>query len=362
MKWDDDLLLEDPALPLERGQLQLAMYAVHLSTGHGIYCRQLKLDTIKNYIYNVSTFLSLFSGRDFRKDNPSDKNFGSLLTSVYRDLKSYEGMARRREPYTLQMHAVAAREAATADPSTIIPVLTNGFGAGLNAGFRLSEWAQPSGTWDPSSPQLGLAKEGILTRAIVPADLEIHSLSHRRMIGTEALAIPMHQVSSLFCTWRFQKNGQNGERRLFTFGGDPACPHDPVVCFYGLLRNFQALKFRDPSLQDNFTPLAIYWDTPHSCVKLVTSDEIEAFMRALAVKTYHLDPSLDRKALQLWSAHSLRVGACVLLHAMGFPPQDIKWLLRWLTDAFLAYLRNIAILSQRQNKALDKAAAMPRYY
>ena len=93
----------------------------------------------------------------------------------------------------------------------------------------------------------------------------------------------------------------------------------------------------------------------------ITSDEIEAYMRALAVKTYNLDRVQDKAALQLWSAHSLRVGACVLLHAMGFAPQDIKWLLRWLSDAFMGYLRNIAILSDRQNRALAKAAAMPHY-
>ena len=58
MKWDDDLLLEGPTVPPERGQLQLAMYAVHLSTGHGIYCKQLKLETIKNYVFNASSFLS----------------------------------------------------------------------------------------------------------------------------------------------------------------------------------------------------------------------------------------------------------------------------------------------------------------
>ena len=84
-------------------------------------------------------------------------------------------------------------------------------------------------------------------------------------------------------------------------------------------------------------------------------------MRALAVKTYHLDPVQDRAALRLWSAHSLRVGACVLLHAMGFSPQDIKWLLRWLSDTFMAYLCNIATLATRHTRALDKAAAMPTY-
>ena len=82
-------------------------------------------------------------------------------------------------------------------------------------------------------------------------------------------------------------------------------------------------------------------------------------MRALAAKCYYLDPVVNKQELQLWSSHSLRVGACVVLHAMGFPPQDIKWLLRWLSDAFMAYLRNTNVLAGKHRRALDQAAAMP---
>ena len=365
MKWDDDLLLE--RLKEEesvRGQLQLAMYAIHLSTGHSIYCKQIKVKTIETYVYNAATFLSLFTGRDYRKDRPGDKHMGHLLSSVYKDLHSYETMPKRREPYTLQMHSVAAQEAATrreSAPAGLIPVLCNGFGAGLNAGFRRSEWAQPGGRRDPSQPLLNHLQQGIRTRAVVPDDLEAHSTSHRRLVGLQILLVPLYSISRLYVTWRTQKNGQHGERRLFVPSDEPTSPHDPVNCFYGLLLSFQECQRRDPTIQGNFTPLAVYWDPEVSCVRLVTSDEIDAFIRALASRVYHLDPKKDKAALQLWSGHSLRVGACVLLHAMGFPPQDIKWLLRWLSDAFMAYLRNIALLSEKQNRAFDRAGAMPSY-
>ena len=149
MKWDNELLLESQPQDSPRGQLQLAMCAVHLSTGHSIYCQQIKVKTIETYVYNVATFLSLFCGRDLCKDNPTDRHLGSHLSQVYRDLHSYESMPKRREPYTPQMQAVAAQESApyaAKDPCTVIPVLTLGFGAGINTGFRLSERAQPSGT------------------------------------------------------------------------------------------------------------------------------------------------------------------------------------------------------------------------
>ena len=365
MRWDDDLLLENlPEANAVRGQLQLSMYAVHLSTGHSIYCKQIKAKTVETYVYNAASFLSLFSGRDFRKDRPEDKHMGHLLSSVYRDLQAYESVPKRREPYTLQMHAIAAQEAAprrAKDVASLIPVLTNGFGAGINAGLRRSEWAQPSGYRDPLRPLLNHMKVGILTKAFVPVDLEAHTSTNDRLVGLAILTVSHIQIVRLFVVWRTQKNGQHGEKRLFTLSDHPNSPHDPIFCFYGLLLSFRECQRRDPRLQEDATPLSVYWDPELSCVRLVTSDEIDAYIRALASRTYNLDPKEKKAELQRWSGHSLRVGACVLLHSMGFQPQDIKWILRWLSDAFVAYLRNTVALATRHTRALDKAATMPHY-
>ena len=79
----------------------------------------------------------------------------------------------------------------------------------------------------------------------------------------------------------------------------------------------------------------------------------------LALSTNHLHPVRDAKDLSKWSSHSLRVGACVALHAMGFSVLDIQWILRWRSTAFMVYLRNVAILAIRQHQALDRAATLP---
>ena len=85
-------------------------------------------------------------------------------------------------------------------------------------------------------------------------------------------------------------------------------------------------------------------------------------MRSLAVTVYSYHPDKDKKALQKWSAHSLRVGACVIIHNMGFSALDVQWLLRWRSMAFMAYLRNLAGLADRQHSALDRAGAMPHLF
>ena len=359
MNWTDDLLLENASR--DRGQLQLATYAISLSQGSTITARQIKVKTIKEYIYAIASFLALFSGTDFRYDSPSDKTFGRFLAPIYSDLERYETVPDRREPYTPEMHAHARQLAAPMrkkDHRSKIPALVDGFEMATMAGFRLTEWAQPANKHSVHSfLRNHLAHPNITTRALCPLDIRVETYSRRRFKGIQALLVPLEQVHKLWIKFRTQKNGHNGEERLFTRN-----PDADGVCFvascYRALQRFKALMDLDPSLTEEH-PLSCYWDGSSSSVHLVTATDIEDFMRSLAVTVHHFHPIKDKKELQKWSSHSLRVGACVALHAMGFSPLDIQWLLRWRSMAFMAYLRNNAGLADRHHRALDKAAGMP---
>ena len=69
------------------------------------------------------------------------------------------------------------------------------------------------------------------------------------------------------------------------------------------------------------------------------------------VKKVCLDTTLDK--LKRYSAHSLRVWACVLLNEAGKLPDYIKKRLLWLGDFFRMYLRDTAIIQhQHVNKLL----------
>jgi hypothetical protein len=80
-----------------------------------------------------------------------------------------------------------------------------------------------------------------------------------------------------------------------------------------------------------------------------------------AAHVYKLDPVKDCEHLRKWSSHSLRVGACVILHGMGFTDSQIKLLLRWRLDAFFDYLRNITGLAFKQYRALHDLSVMPNF-
>jgi hypothetical protein len=61
-----------------------------------------------------------------------------------------------------------------------------------------------------------------------------------------------------------------------------------------------------------------------------------------AIWKIHPDITLDN--LKKYSAHSLRIWACVLLDKAGKFPEYIKKRLYWLSNSFRFYLRNTAII------------------
>jgi hypothetical protein len=96
-------------------------------------------------------------------------------------------------------------------------------------------------------------------------------------------------------------------------------------------------------------------------VKYITSDKIESVMRAIACEVYDLDPEKHKEELSRFSAHSLRVGACVILQAMGFSDHEIKKLLRWKSDKWMAYTRNLVIATLKHNRAVFMASQIPTF-
>ena len=363
MNWTDDFLLErDTPDTVLRGQVQLALYAIHLASGNNIFCKSLRCSTIEQYVLAASSFLAQFSGLDYRKDASSDIRMGHLLAPIYKEIKRYETVPNRREPYTVAMHLEARSQAAGTPSLGLLRSLADGFELGLLAGLRLTEWAQPSGHGSILTPHRhDIPTITPRTRAFVVNDFRAELSSRAQVVGLDILNHPSDTVTKIWVKFRTQKNSHHGEERLFSRN-----PNPDGFCFVrsaiSMLNRFRAISLLDPRVSVHSTPISIYWDATARVAKLVTGDDIETFMRYIAAKVYHLDPKTSSDALSRWSSHSLRVGACVLLHAMDFQPLDIQWLLRWRSMAFMIYLRNVAVLSQRQFRAFDRATATPHLF
>ena len=360
MKWMDNPTLEgaeeDVAL---RAQYQFAMYAIHLSCGNTIFCRRIKAATIEQYLLAVASFISLFTGRDYRKDNPSDKQLGHILSPILKDLKRYETVPNRREPYDPAMHRLARSLCPRFPIDGLFSSLFDAAECAYCAAYRLSEFIQPTGRKNPLYPQLNhLALATIRTRAIVPNDLRGMTKSRRKASGIDILKFPLEDVDRIWVKFRTQKNNQNGEEKMFVRNTNPggSCY---VSSAYRALQRFRRLQARHNGLDPKTTPLSVYYDVPTRSVKLIDGKDMELFIQRLAMKVYHLHPLRDTDDISKWGVHSLRVGACVTLHAMGFSAIDIQWIGRWRSTAFMVYLRNVGLLSTRQNQAYDRASAQP---
>ena len=362
MNWREDFLLEaEGEATRQRGQYQLVAYAIHLSLGNTIYCRSIKGSTIEQYIMAVALFLMYFSGQDYRKDRPGDTKHGSILGPVLKELKRFDELPDKKEPYTPLMHATARQCAAGVNPLHGIPALVDGCEIGYCAGHRLSEWAQPGDRRDVMRPLEGDPRiNSRRTRALTPNDIRVLTADNRSLVGLAILSVAVTAIRKMWLCWRYQKNQDNGQEKLFTLNPQP----DGTCCVRSACRSlsrFQKLQERDPRLDPDTTPLSVYWAPSRGRVELINANVIERFIRQLAASVCHLDLQRDQESLQRWSSRSLRIGACVTLHSMGFAPIDIQWTLRWKSTAFMEYLRNVPVLADRQNLAYNRASGMPNF-
>jgi hypothetical protein len=165
----------------------------------------------------------------------------------------------------------------------------------------------------------------------------------------------MDDIARMWLKFKTQKNGDHGQEVMWVATDDPEA-RNFIRPMYRIIKRFVSLRGPD----DTTTPLSIF-QTHTGQVRLITSKEVESQMRLSAINVYKLHPKKDKETLQKWSSHSLRVGACVILHTMGATETQLKHLLRWKSSAFMMYLRNSPVLGKMQNKCFDLTEHMPNY-
>ena len=87
-------------------------------------------------------------------------------------------------------------------------------------------------------------------------------------------------------------------------------------------------------------------------ISYINDVHICKILREAASDLYKISSKED---LAKFTAHSIRVGACVLLHSQNVSAEDIKFRLRWRSDSFRMYLRNIIQLAMKHTDVINKA-------
>jgi hypothetical protein len=350
LKLTDDWTLANQSQ--DRANLQLALYATHLATGSSIYCRSIKSSTINSYLADISKFLGRFREIDPRFISSADTKLAPVIAKVLAEQKRWESVPNRREPFTLPMYnIIAATAKQQSDITTLEVAMANWTLCNLYAGCRGIEWAQTSTTQAPIS--MYLRNRFNNAYAFTLSDVKCSTTCNQRLTMYQVLQNPS-KVGKIHLRFEEQKNGDNGEWKLFVRN-----TNNTNLCFINaflqILQRYHLLT--DGNLKN---PLSIY-RAPTGTVYNITTADVERTLRATAASLFHLDPQKHKSDLQLWSAHSLRVGACTTLYANGFNDTEIKFLLRWKSNAFMTYLRNLTVTSRRQNNAMNDTNTMPNF-
>jgi hypothetical protein len=153
-------------------------------------------------------------------------------------------------------------------------------------------------------------------------------------------------------TYQFQKNGDNGQKI------DYAANHkDPNTC---AARAAKRIKLR--AIRFGLTP-----DWPLLCYKACQgtktpnwfhSNIIRALLQSMAMTTYNVPNSAELKERgYIFSSHSIRVGATVMLHVAGAEDSFIQMRLCLKSSTFLIYLHNMPRLAVKHLQLLQHADA-----
>jgi hypothetical protein len=317
----------------------MALYTEALCTGATIQNRLVKKATVDLYLKAATAVCTDQKCRNPTIDPITGQTF-DLITSALTELEKWEGLPKRREPLTKSMIRNLLTRTADLRPNGLEKAMADWWIVGLHTGYRRSEWAQektPSTNEDierADDPQRSI-------KAITQADINFVSIDNQKI--TQPLKVPISSIGGVKICWRVQKNGQNGE--IVTF----AANHDePGLCIVrALLRILaRALHLTQPA----DLPLAIYQKFPNSIRgSYIVSSQINRLLKTTAALVYNLEPD----EVNLYTTHSIRVGACVLLHVAGKSEMDIKFRLRWRSNSFMMYLRNVPQLAMAQIQAIN---------
>jgi len=207
---------------------------------------------------------------------------------------------------------------------------------GILAGFRKSEWIQDTFDFRKTS-DFKRNVDGTVT-AFIANDFQLSSPSICMKSKTKCAPLP----SQLKIRWRYQKNNQNGQ--IITFTRNDENPiFCPVRAAMRILQRAQRLCIPGDC------PLSVFASDDNTPVYIHHS-LVEKEFKSAAISVYGIrSPS----TLKLFSCHSLRVGAAVLLHANQADPLYIQFRLRWRSTSFIEYLRNTPRIAALHNNIIN---------
>jgi hypothetical protein len=319
--------------------IAMILYLRTLGAGDTIQNRIVRKSTIVGYLDAVAEMFTDQKMQDPRID-PKTGKIHRLIDTILKEIERWESMPNRREPVTKTMVRHLQGTSKDHHEDSLDTAITDWMIVGLHTGYRRIEWAQER---EPKTESDFQRAENPEKSIYAVTDKDIRFRDKNNKVRHDYMSVNPNKMGGIDLRWRFQKNGENGQ--WLTFAANHAEKDMCIVRAYlRILR--RARRWNLPT----GTPLAIYQKCPgskkHSYI--VTSSITRVFTR-VGQEVYDYGP--DDKVS--YTPHSLRVGACVLLHVAKYSPLKIKQRLRWKSDSFMMYLRNVPQLAIDQIRAMN---------
>ena len=291
----------------------------------------MRAQSVREYLEAVN---ALFVERGFHSPVDFAGEAGPAYT-LYEVVKTWEEEPNRRTHLTPEF-IEAVRERASHDKSQ------NGFSNAINDhiilgrcnGHRLSEYGQQT------QQKIDYHELPCGTRRIIKAFLR----KDFRFLDNQERTIkdPINNldlIDTIEITWRVQKNRRNGQR--ISWKRDHARPHlCPVLAAWRIYSRSVRLGQADDQ------PMGVYFDRKK--VRYITGTKIAKYFKSVAAQVF---PDITKTELGAYSAHMIRVSACVILQVADKEADFIKMRLRWESDSYRVYLRNTSLLAKRHLEA-----------
>ena len=322
----------------------MACYAAHLASGETLLCKSIRSGTIMRYL-SAAADLSVPAN----VTNPCLDIMGrqsQYIRDVINEVKRWESIPNRKEPITkelIQYIINKGNKLSKQNPNNLYAALSDWLIIGLQAGFRKKEWAQDSSALTRSK-DIQRNIDGS-SAAFILEDFEFKSKNNGKLNQNNYNSIRHAPILNI--RWRFQKNNDNGQVISYF--------HNTKDTMFCVVKAAKRIYKRAVLLQvDSDDPIAVFTEKTKTKNKVSYIDDkhICRVLREAASSIYNIK---SKDELSKFTAHSIRVGACVLLHSQNVTAEDIQFRLRWRSDAFRMYLRNVIQLAVKHTEVINNA-------
>lgn len=260
------------------------------------------------------------------------------ITDLLQEHKLWEDEISKRKPVTEEMFNYIQSLVNQQKPCSLISALADWATIARQAGLRLSEYCQDSRTIKPGNYALNVYGEA---KAFTINDFIFVGHNNENLNPSHTDRLDISRIGGAYIRWRTQKNGTKNETLPYAINNK-----DKTRC---VVRAMLRIRLRAQHLNILPTePLAVaaYNNVPF----FIQDTHVNGLLRDAAAKVHNVTTADE---LKLYSTHSYRVMACVLLYNAGKSTEFIKNRLRWKSEAFKMYLRHLPTLAKQHNEATE---------